>query len=126
MTVLGGSLFQCLVPLFSTLMFLKQRDYFAITVCFAWLSTNFFDVAIYAADARLLQLPLVSPFKGEETIHDWNFILDKLDILHLDYVFAGGLRLAGLLSMLVFLGAGGFLTANIYRLSGKSASKGSN
>jgi hypothetical protein len=110
MTVAGGSLFQCLVPLLSTLMFFRQRDYFGIAFCFGWLATNLFDVATYAADARALALPLVTPFKGgEETIHDWNWMLDRLNIIHLDYQIAFGLRVLGVLSMLLCQGMGFWL-----------------
>lgn len=110
MTVAGGSLFQCLVPMLSTIMFFRQRDYFGIAVCFGWLSTNLLDVATYAADARTLALPLVSPFGGGgEAIHDWNWLLDRLNILHLDYVVAFWLRLAGVVSMLICQIAGFWL-----------------
>lgn len=109
MTVAGGSLLQCLVPLLSTFMFFRQRDYFGITVCFAWLSTNLFDVAVYADDARALALPLVTPFKGDETIHDWNFMLDKLDLMAYDHNIAGILRLAAIISMLFSIGSGFYL-----------------
>lgn len=108
--VAGGSIFQCLVPLLSTIMFYRQRDYFGIAFCLAWLSTNLFDVATYAADARALELPLVTPFKGgEETIHDWNYILDKMDMLQYDAQIAFGLRTLAVLSMLTFFAMGGWL-----------------
>lgn len=120
MTIAGGSLFQCLVPLLSTIMFLRQRDYFGIAVCFGWLSTNLFDVAVYCDDARKLALPLVTPFKGgEETIHDWNWMLDKLDMLPYDYVIANALRIAGVLSMLLCLSFGSYLIYNMMKSTGK-------
>lgn len=112
--VAGGSIFQCLVPLLSIIMFLRQRDYFAIAVCFGWLSTNLFDVATYAADARALQLPLVSPYGGgEEIIHDWNYILDKLNMLQYDYIVAGWLRFFAVVSTLICLGVGSWLIYNM-------------
>ena len=114
MAVAGGSIFQCLVPLLSTLMFVRQRDYFGIAVCFGWLSTNLFDVAIYAGDARALALPLVTPFKGgEETIHDWNYILDRLNMMQYDYLFAGALRLLAVISTLFCLTLGLWLVINM-------------
>lgn len=124
LTVAGGSIFQCLVPLLSTLMFWRQRDYFGIAVCFAWLSTNLFDVAVYADDARRLALPLVTPFKGgEEVIHDWNYMLDKTDMLQYDYVFAGGLRVFAVLSMLFCFVFGGWLIYNMMSLKKVGAEK---
>lgn len=109
MTVAGGSLLQCLVPLLSPIMFFRQRDYFGMTVCFAWLSTNLFDVAVYADDARALALPLVTPFKGDETIHDWNFMLDKLDLMAYDHTIAGILRISAILSMVFAIATGFYL-----------------
>lgn len=112
--VAGGSLFQCMVPLLSTIMFYRQRDYFGIAFCFAWLSTNLFDVATYAADASAMELPLVTPFKGDgETIHDWNFILENLHMLQYDQQIAFALRALAVLSMLFFFALGGWLIFNM-------------
>lgn len=108
--VASGSTFQCLVPLLSTIMFFRQRDYFGIAFCFGWLSINLLDVATYAADARAMELPLVSPFGGgEEIIHDWHFMLERMNMLNLDQVFAFWLRFAGIFSMLVCQTAGFWL-----------------
>lgn len=122
MTVAGGSLFQCLVPLLSTLMFLRQRDYFGIAVCFGWLSTNLFDVAVYVDDSRKLALPLVSPFAGGgEIIHDWNFMLDKLNLLHYDYIIAGLFKLGAVASMFICLSAGSWLIYNMMKAAKKES-----
>lgn len=93
-TVLGGSLVQCLVPLTSFVMFHRQEDYFAFAFSFVWLGTNLHSVARYIADARAMQLDLVSPFGGGdgEVIHDWNWILGKLNCLGHDQAIASGLR----------------------------------
>ena len=120
--VAGGSLFQCLVPMLSTLMFFRQRDYFGIAFCFAWLSTNLFDVATYAGDARALELPLVTPFKGgEETIHDWNYLLDSMNMLQYDTQIATGLRALAVLSMLAFFWIGGWLLFNMMNTKKKKS-----
>ncbi|MBX9687411.1 MAG: hypothetical protein K2X27_11960 [Candidatus Obscuribacterales bacterium] len=120
MGVAGGSIFQCLVPLLSTIMFFRQRDYFGIAFCFFWLSTNLFDLAVYVDDSRKLALPLVTPFKGDETIHDWNYLLDKLDMLQYDYIIANFMRQTAVFSMLLFLGAGAWLIFHMLK-SGKTA-----
>jgi len=101
--VAGGSLFQCLVPLIAMAMFYRQRDYFAIAFAFGWLSVNLFDVASYAADASAMELPLVTPFKGGEVIHDWNYLLAKAGILSWDRGIAEVLRALGDAAMLVCL-----------------------
>lgn len=109
MTVAGGSLFQCLVPILSPLMFWRQRDYFGMAFCLAWLSTNLWDLAVYVDDARKLQLPLVTPFKGGETIHDWNWMLDKLDMLQYDYIIVHAMRAGAVICTLLFLAIGSWL-----------------
>ena len=114
--IAGGSFFQCAVPLLSTLMFFRQRDYFGIAICFGWLSTNLFGVATYAEDARARELPLVSPFGGgEEIIHDWNYLLTSTHLLAYDIVIGRNLRFLAVLSMLICLIGGGWLIYNMFR-----------
>jgi len=53
MSILGGSFWQLAAPLISAVMFfLRQRDYFAISVCFMWLGISLFRMALYMEDAR--------------------------------------------------------------------------
>ncbi len=113
---LGGTLLQCLVPIGSMAMFLRQRDFFAIAVCFGWLSTNLFDVATYAGDARAMELPLVSPGAGD-VIHDWNYLLGQTGLLKADQTIAFLFRACGVLTMLACLAAGGWLLWKMARPS---------
>lgn len=100
--IAGGSIAQCLLPVISLLMFYRQRDFFAISVSFGWLATNFFDVAIYIADSRARELPLVSPFGGcEDIVHDWEWLLTYMGILRYDLVIASIVRLSASLCMVV-------------------------
>ena len=115
--ILGGSLTQCLAPLLSMVMFRRQGDFFAISVCFGWLSANLFDVATYAGDARAMDLPLVRP-GGGEVIHDWNYLLGHMGMLHQDATVAFLMRAAATLSMLVCLAGGAWLTWRMFRNSG--------
>ena len=99
---LGGSLTQCLVPVISMIMFYRQRDFFAIGVAFAWLSTNLYEVACYAGDAKVMELPLVSPF-GIDVKHDWNWLLSYLNILDKELALESLLRYLGALTMIFSL-----------------------
>lgn len=107
--VLGGTIFQLAAPIASIFMFLSQRDYFALTFSFGWLSTSLFEVAIYAGDAQKQMLPLVSPFGGEDIIHDWNYILGKLGLLSLTPLVSAIFWLLAIFSMLISLSWGGWL-----------------
>ncbi len=102
LTVAGGTIFQCLCPVLTGIMFYRQRDFFAITVALFWLGTNFAHIAPYAADARAQLLPLVSPFPGAPG-HDWNYLLGTMGLLRQDQAVGGVFRLAGLLTMGVSL-----------------------
>ncbi len=87
MTILGGSLFQLLLPLGLTLVFLiKQKDTFAATITFWWLGQSFVDLAPYIADATFRGLPLIGGL-GEES-HDWGNLLTMLGWLQYDRAIA--------------------------------------
>jgi len=109
LSVAGGTLLQCLVPLVGMAMFVRQRDPFAVCFAFGWLGTNFMDVAVYAGDARAMELPLVSPFAGDEIGHDWNMMLGRLGWLAHDQAIAGFFRLLGHASFAVCLAGGAWV-----------------
>lgn len=106
--LLGGSFVQCLAPVAAMINFNYQQDYFAIALSFGWLATNFFGVARYIADARAMQLPLVT-VGGGEPMHDWNTILTHMGLLGADTFIAGIVFMFGLLSMGICLVYGGWL-----------------
>ncbi|MGH8751517.1 MAG: zinc ribbon domain-containing protein [Burkholderiales bacterium] len=95
--VAGGTLLQLAAPIISALMFLRQPDYFALSVCGAWLGTNFYNVATYMADARAQELPLVG--WGSDIIHDWHYMLPKLHLLAWDTRLGSFTRLMAFLVM---------------------------
>lgn len=101
----GGTIVQLLAPIYGIYNFSKQKDYFALALCFGWLSTNCYDVATYAADARSMSLTLVSPFGGHIN-HDWNYMLSQLGLLDWDKRIAFFFRAGGFLSMSICLCAG--------------------
>ncbi len=74
-------------------------------------------MATYAADARALELPLVTPFGGGEgeCIHDWNWMLDQLGWLEYDLILAGFFRLLGSASFLAFLICGIWLVREMWK-----------
>ncbi len=119
--IAGGTLAQCLAPVISMALFFRiQRDFFAVAFCFGWLGTNFFDVATYAADARAMQLPLVSPGGGGGYItHDWNYLLGRMGMLEWDSAIAFLFRAGGVVAMLICLVGGGWLVWNMMRKSGE-------
>ena len=107
MTSLGGSLFQCALPLLLAAAFFREGHRFAMSVCVWWCGQNFVDVAPYIADARALRLVLLGGRTGAEVEgHDWEFILTALGWLHLDRTLGLASYRVGLALMCGALGAG--------------------
>lgn len=108
MGILGGSLFQCMVPVIGMFMMKKQRDYFGITVCGAWLCSNMFYIAGYMKDAKVQKLYLLSPFT-KHPIHDWNYLFNKLGLLNSCEGIALLVKILATIIMLLSIGAGCWL-----------------
>jgi hypothetical protein len=86
MTVLGGSLLQCLIPVVAAVAFIRQEDQFSAAICAWWAGQNLVDLAPYIADARALQMVLLGGKTGAEVEgHDWEYILTQLRVTHLDH-----------------------------------------
>ena len=98
LAVLGGSLFQVIVPLAFVGYFFVRRDLFAACVVMAWLGASLSNLARYIGDARSQELPLLG---GENVIHDWWFLLVEWDLLSRDLVIAQWVRLLGALAFVV-------------------------
>jgi hypothetical protein len=112
---LGGSLFQCLLPLLLAGYFVfGQRQPFSASVCLWWAGQNFIDVAPYIADARMMALPLTGEWSDEivnvrEFRHDWHNILGPLGLLDQDHALARASKGIGVALMLVSWIWGGLL-----------------
>ncbi len=96
--VLGGSLTQCVLPALFVFQFWRTRQQFAMFATMFWVGYNLLDTAIYIGDARVRLLPLLF---GEDSIHDWHYILSALNMLSLDTFFAGVVWVLGSLNILV-------------------------
>jgi hypothetical protein len=106
-TVLGGSLFQCLVPIICAVAFVRERNPFAAALCAWWAGENLLDLAPYIADARALQLVLIGGHTGAEVDgHDWEYILTELGWLHRDVTLGLAAHRLGLVTMAASLAWG--------------------
>jgi hypothetical protein len=94
--ICGGTIMQCAAPVISAIVLMRAPDYFGIPFCGVWLASNLSGVSVYVADARAMEIPLVSTGSGE-IIHDWNFILSSMNMLSWDAGIATALRLSGAL-----------------------------
>ena len=108
MMILGGSLFQVLLPLLLTLVFVfKQKDTFAGSITLWWCGQSFIDVSPYIADAQYRSLPLVGG--GGEESHDWGNLLTMLDALEHAPAVANASFTFGSFIILVALAWGGWI-----------------
>lgn len=120
MTVLGGSLFQVLVPIVLAVAFLRQHDSFGAAVCTWWAGENLLDLAPYIADSRALQLVLLGGRTGAEVEgHDWEYLLTALGWLQHDRTLGLAAHRLGVIVMVSALAWGAVYLA---RTSGRSES----
>ncbi len=94
LAIAGGSLMQFLVPLGAAAVMRRYRDWLGVAVCGLWLSASLADLAPYIADARAMDLDLVS-FSEEGAVHDWHFLLSSAGWLRHDQTVARLDRFAG-------------------------------
>lgn len=92
---LMGSGTQVLIPIIVIVIFLRQPDYFGVSVGGFWLSFSLFELANYVADARAMELPLVGFTDDPE--HDWHYLLGQMHMLQLDTTFGFLIRVAATL-----------------------------
>jgi hypothetical protein len=100
MAAAGGSLTQLLAPLAASLVLRRQEDRLGALIPLFWLASSLGQLAPYIGDARAMALDLVSPGDGD-IIHDWNYLLQRLDLLSLDATLATVCRVVAWLVLLL-------------------------
>jgi hypothetical protein len=97
MMIAGGSLMQVIMPAAFVLYFYRNdKPYSAALVCL-WVGESLLNVSVYAGDSMARQLPLLG---GQDTIHDWNYLLARMGLLSATPKIAALIRLAGTLAIL--------------------------
>jgi hypothetical protein len=97
MTIAGGSLFQVIVPAAFAVYFYRQGKSFSCSLLLFMLGESLINVSVYAGDAVAMELPLLG---GDDSIHDWNWMLDQLSLLGQVREIAGAIRALGTLTIL--------------------------
>lgn len=93
LAVYGGTLAQLAIPLAAAATFWARRHPASFALCAVWVGENFLNIAVYMADARAMQLPLVGGL-DPELAHDWNEIFSRWGLLGRDVAIAYVVRLA--------------------------------
>lgn len=97
MTVAGGSLFQVIVPAAFAAYFYRRGKYYSCALVLFLVGESLINVSVYAGDAVSLELPLLG---GDDSIHDWNWMLEQLGLLDRTREIAGALAALGALTVL--------------------------
>ena len=100
MGIAGGSLLQILVPVVFFGYFVYYKKPFSASIVLFWVGNNFLDVYVYANDAVVMQLPLLSGLTGAEGgFHDWNYLLSESGLLHKTRLIAKIIWFSGILTI---------------------------
>ncbi len=101
MGIAGGSLFQVILPAVFVGYFWWHEKHYSAAIVLFWVGQSIINVYIYAADAVVMQLVLISGFTGSEgSFHDWNYMLTTLGLLDSTKTVAGLIRVVGTLTIL--------------------------
>jgi hypothetical protein len=92
MMIAGGSLFQVIMPALFVGYFWYNRKYYSAALVLFWVGQSILNVSVYAGDSLALQLPLLG---GQDSVHDWNYLLNSLNLLPATAKIAGAIRLLG-------------------------------
>jgi hypothetical protein len=91
--ILAGSLFQILVPVITFIYFYLTHQKLAIIFSIFWIGNNLINVSHYIKDARNMQLDLAFG----ASIHDWNWILNSLNLLKYDHILGNLFFISGII-----------------------------
>ena len=108
MTILGGSLFQLMMPLIVMLTFIiVNQDNFAAAISMWWLGQSFLDLSPYIDDALEQKMVLLGGHTGADAPgnHDWNNILIEFNRLEKCHDYA---------AMTDFIGSSLVITAIVW------------
>jgi hypothetical protein len=100
----GGTILQWLVPFLLATYFFTQRQAAAFVFSLFFFFENWLYTATYMADARAMDLPLVTVGDPDFVEHDWNTIFSRWGVLQHDTTIAGAVRLLGWCGMLGIVG----------------------
>jgi hypothetical protein len=109
-TVVGGALFQVLLPLvFGAILLVRNRDAFAASVTLWWAAVAIMDVAPYVYDAYQPQFILLTGRTGDEGAHDFVDVLGDLGLLKKAQPIGYGVRAFGAGVMVLALAWGAYV-----------------
>lgn len=106
MHMIGGTVFQLLIPCIFLVYFLNKREYFSTFVQVFWVANNLINISVYIKDAKTMQLPLLI----EGSVHDWNWILTELNLMQYSEAFGNVFFILGAATLIISFGGMMFFT----------------
>jgi hypothetical protein len=106
-SVLGGTLAQLFLPSVCLLITIRRKSWFSVSIFTFWVGQSLIQISTYVRDARTQGLKLFSPgtlFGGENPIHDWHYLLDKVGLLWADQYLGWSIFALGLIMLLLAAG----------------------
>src|SRR5690606_11945356 len=102
MAILGGSLFQLLLPLIcaGTVLW-SNRDSFGAGLGVWWVGVSLLDLSPYIYDARQPQLIMLGGHTGEDGPHDWIYLLETFNAVPQAHAYGAAAHTLGLFIMLI-------------------------
>lgn len=107
--VASGSGFQMLAPIVAGALFVRQRDWFAVSFCLFWLGVSTGEMGTYASDAVAQAMPLVS-VGGRDVIHDWAWMLETTGLLDWTGFISGSMCTVAVICQMLGLLSGAWIT----------------
>jgi hypothetical protein len=96
MTVAGGTIGQLLMPVVMGIaLWRANRDAFGVSLALWLFGVSLLDVAPYVYDAEDLQLQLLGGGTGEESFHDWLYLLRTMGLREKAYALGLGVHKVG-------------------------------
>lgn len=101
MMIAGGSLLQVIFPAIFVGYFIWHEKYYSAAIVVFWVGQSVLNVWVYASDAVVMQLMLISGSTGAEgSFHDWNYMLTETGLLKSTKIVSGIIRAAGTLTII--------------------------
>lgn len=118
MTILGGSLFQILLPLLlAGALLRKNRDLFGALIGLWWCGASWLDLAPYIYDAKAPQLTMIGGHTGENGPHDWIYLLGEFNQIANAPVYGGMAHKLGVLIVVMALLAAFWWLRRLWQLA---------
>jgi hypothetical protein len=92
--IAGGSLLQVIIPAAFVVYFFRHEKPYSAALLLFWVGESLLNVSVYAGDSLAMRLPLLG---GQDSVHDWNYLLSRMGWLAATPKVAGLIRLAGTL-----------------------------